>query len=262
MEFTSGLFQSAPRSRDRGDRIRWVTPIGSTRFNPRPGHATGATQNQHQFFRPPGVSIRAPVTRPGRRAAAQGLRVAARVSIRAPVTRPGRRRHRRSHERLQWVSIRAPVTRPGRLFDDHDQAIQATVSIRAPVTRPGRLEGTVRSGQGELFQSAPRSRDRGDPPITILRWIWSCFNPRPGHATGATNCIRAAAAGGSCFNPRPGHATGATQTGQTADEMSYGFNPRPGHATGATFVARVPVGRGTVSIRAPVTRPGRPPLRP
>ena len=38
-----------------------------------------------------------------------------------------------------------------------------------------------------LFQSAPRSRDRGDAKYRVLYGYYCCFNPRPGHATGATS---------------------------------------------------------------------------
>ena len=85
------------------------------------------------------------------------------VSIRAPVTRPGRLRSSRTRRASGRVSIRAPVTRPGRHYRKRLFSSCAVVSIRAPVTRPGR----------HVFQM-------------MLAAIRAGFNPRPGHATGAT----------------------------------------------------------------------------
>jgi hypothetical protein len=143
------MFQSAPRSRDRGDgsghspRSDFITPHG---FNPRPGHATGATTRLAGLpahAKSQLVSIRAPVTRPGRPDGpildGDPPRY---VSIRAPVTRPGRRAARSSPGEVRIVvSIRAPVTRPGRRIHGSlfpARVLQPLVSIRAPVTRPGR----------------------------------------------------------------------------------------------------------------------------
>ena len=61
-----------------------------------------------------------------------------------------------------------------------------------------------------MFQSAPRSRDRGDPGTGTIWKAGMRFNPRPGHATGATGITGEEQAVIGCFNPRPGHATGAT----------------------------------------------------
>ncbi len=38
-----------------------------------------------------------------------------------------------------------------------------------------------------LFQSAPRPRDRGDHDFHAAFAVSNCFNPRPGHVTGATH---------------------------------------------------------------------------
>jgi len=62
----------------------------------------------------------------------------------------------------------------------------------------------------QQFQSAPRSRDRGDASAAITRRFTLSFNPRPGLATGATSDRRCAWCHWSGFNPRPGLATGAT----------------------------------------------------
>ena len=155
-------------------------------FNPRPGLATGATQ----------VRI------------LPGLLVC--VSIRAPVSRPGRPRGTMLVQATGGVSIRAPVSRPGRQYHRHHEQRKHTVSIRAPVSRPGRLRLRRRLRRMMKFQSAPRSRDRGDsPPASPLRPAYR-FNPRPGLATGATEQQQSCPRRQQCFNPRPGLATGAT----------------------------------------------------
>src|ERR1041385_9156501 len=66
-------------------------------------------------------------------------------------------------------------------------ANRGQVSIRAPVTRPGRLAGTLTAPVVTELQSAPRSRDRGDPKAGSGQALVGRFNPRPGHATGATS---------------------------------------------------------------------------
>ena len=77
-----------------------------------------------------------------------------------------------------------------------------------------------------------------------------CFNPRPGHVTGATIIPQAGRAGNESFNPRPGHVTGATLPDDEIAALLLRFNPRPGHVTGATVGGTALV---YVSIRAPAT---------
>ena len=224
------------------------------------------------------------------------------------------------------VSIRAPVTRPGRpIF----RAVWRRQCRFNP--RPGHSTGATRSRfckvLSKAFQSAPRSLDRGDTTAGWREPRGSCFNPRPGHSTGATKVsVKVAVlhkfqsaprsldrgdtvilspspalvlfqsaprsldrgdrircrvfAGRSSFNPRPGHSTGATDVnffnplafavsirapvtrpgrpgGHSILKMDGCFNPRPGHSTGATPRLRLHGNCFEVSIRAPVTRPGR-----
>ena len=204
------MFQSAPRSRDRGDVGGLRSNVPDIRFNPRPGHATGATHCSC-----------------------------------GTVTKVS-------------VSIRAPVTRPGRLSDPlltyQDCAFQSAPRSRDRGDSAPRPQQT----RTEPFQSAPRSRDRGDPVWLMINAVSRSFNPRPGHATGATGCHGVARFRHVCFNPRPGHATGATCQSATRVTPQAGFNPRPGHATGATLAMGRKPTVPMVSIRAPVTRPGRP----
>ena len=137
------------------------------------------------------------------------------------------------------MDIRSFNPRPGHATgataDGLKIVLDADVSIRAPVTRPGRL--------------FPFRRSPG---------FWFCFNPRPGHATGATSNQTPDYTVSGRFNPRPGHATGATDAVYASKDIERCFNPRPGHATGATEADIVEARIYAVSIRAPVTRPGRP----
>ncbi len=157
-------FQSAPRSRDRGDR--------------KPATLARAIV----------VSIRAPVTRPGR----QFLRCEKGHSGNSFNPRPG-------HATGATARLDATENLSRRFNPRPGHATGATMQPNAPHQPCG-------------FQSAPRSRDRGDriPKST------------PGQSTS--------------FNPRPGHATGATPNGWSIRNRGRGFNPRPGHATGATHV--------------------------
>ena len=155
-------FQSAPRSFDRGDTVELPTVTLRDGFNPRPGPSTGATQRY--------ATVHIPLTcfnpRPGPSTGATlGCRRDCRlpgVSIRAPVLRPGRLPGRGPSQRIDSVSIRAPVLRPGRPPLNFPPLPYGTVSIRAPVLRPGRLQIRTCYVRIAEFQSAPRSFDRGD----------------------------------------------------------------------------------------------------
>ena len=64
---TEIVFQSAPRSGDRGDAFaERRSPFASVCFNPRPGPETGAIAKVPTGNYKMVVSIRAPVRRPGR----------------------------------------------------------------------------------------------------------------------------------------------------------------------------------------------------
>ncbi len=302
---TNYWFQSAPRSRDRGDALLLRNCDQSKCFNPRPGHATGATPGDAFCFTDGTVSIRAPVTRPGRphvfdSAEPRGwFQSAPRSRDRGDLAaEPQRHRAKmfqsapRSRDRGDVGGLRSNVPdirfnpRPGHATGathcSCGTVTKVSVSIRAPVTRPGRLSDPLLTYQDcafqsaprsrdrgdsaprpqqtrtEPFQSAPRSRDRGDPVWLMINAVSRSFNPRPGHATGATGCHGVARFRHVCFNPRPGHATGATCQSATRVTPQAGFNPRPGHATGATLAMGRKPTVPMVSIRAPVTRPGRP----
>ena len=225
-------------------------------FNPRPGHATGATSSILRGRR----STPSFNPRPGHATGATAERL--------PVPRP----------LVMFQS--APRSRDrGDEVRSHGEG-RNVVSIRAPVTRPGRPAGNAGNAQQTVFQSAPRSRDRGDP--LCPRWVIRItgFNPRPGHATGATHCscgtvtkvsvsIRApvtrpgrlnqisAGLPANRFQSAPRSRDRGDIVSDRIEPSPTGFNPRPGHATGATEQRRVLCRVFQVSIRAPVTRPGR-----
>ncbi len=132
------------------------------RFNPRPAHASGAT-----YFRLPKIGHRCGFN--PRPAHASGATYQTSlpplclfVSIRAPLTRAGRRAPVRAIGQEIWVSIRAPLTRAGRLKRLREMVSLIRVSIRAPLTRAGRHTACVLNPESMPFQSAPRSRERGD----------------------------------------------------------------------------------------------------
>ena len=110
-----------------------------------------------------------------------------------------------------------------------------------------------------LFQSAPRSLDRGDARRTGSARGHGRFNPRPGHSTGATGQGDDTARDTLGFNPRPGHSTGATKVDRVTDEVTDEFQsaPRSLDRGDACMPLGDPPTLHVVSIRAPVTRPGR-----
>ena len=225
-------------------------------FNPRPGHATGATSSILRGRR----STPSFNPRPGHATGATSVDQSGVNGKSGFNPRPGH---------ATGATQRAPLT-----------ARCVQVSIRAPVTRPGRHVQYAATAGFNLFQSAPRSRDRGDP--LCPRWVIRItgFNPRPGHATGATHCscgtvtkvsvsIRApvtrpgrlnqisAGLPANRFQSAPRSRDRGDIVSDRIEPSPTGFNPRPGHATGATEQRRVLCRVFQVSIRAPVTRPGR-----
>ena len=172
------MFQSAPRSRDRGDALT-ASPHRSLcwfQSAPRSRDRGDFSQfhNRHQLS---GVSIRAPVSRPGRAVVAGAGVQSSIVSIRAPVSRPGRRR------RLGRTSESGFNPRPGLATGATRRrgwvCASVSVSIRAPVSRPGRHIRVYSQQTSPMFQSAPRSRDRGDQLKPMLGSWPTAFQSAP-----------------------------------------------------------------------------------
>ncbi len=132
------------------------------------------------------------------------------------------------------VSIRAPLSRAGRPIATKTCPTVEVVSIRAPLSRAGRRVVPTVAAPVIVFQSAPRSRERGDDANTVGVTHSIAFQSAPRSrergdiARSRTVCV------GQCFNPRPALASGATP------DANPGQGPR------------------LVSIRAPLSRAGRP----
>ena len=106
------------------------------------------------------------------------------------------------------------------------------VSIRAPIRRPGRDNSMATFGVTLMFQSAPRSEDRGE-----LVWLLVCLR----HNVSIRAPIR-----------RPGRVPWRRNR-----PAIRSFNPRPDPKTGARQLPVQPQRPALVSIRAPIRRPGR-----
>ena len=136
------VFQSAPRSEERGDLLPQVLLPRPSGFNPRPAPRSGAIRhglmrtNADKRFNP----------RPAPRSGAIG------VFRKMPQRSP--------------VSIRAPLRGAGRYSQRRDFAARS------------------------MFQSAPRSEERGDGFISLSRAKKRSFNPRPAPRSGAMGCHR------------------------------------------------------------------------
>ena len=159
-------FQSTPRSIERGDRQR--QDRGDARdyrgFNPRPARSSGATRQAADWNRGIDVSIHAPLDRAGRRPEILQRNWRRRVSIHAPLDRAGRP-----------IPHLFPLTHCSRFNP-----------------RPARSSGATRAGEAligakRLFQSTPRSIERGDPSRKKpVQGLLQGFNPRPARSSGAT----------------------------------------------------------------------------
>ena len=277
-------FQSAPRARARGDQASPAPSPAQPRFNPRPALARGATRRRRAAGWNSQVSIRAPRTRAGRQATVtpptttSEFQSAPRARARGddkekpavavllcfnprPAHARGATGYKSRLGRSIGVSIRAPRTRAGRRLGSNRERRKRPVSIRAPRTRAGRHTLIQTTGVGNLFQSAPRARARGDQlcaqNITNLYVFQSAPRARARGDGGTYNIVncriefqsapRARARGDllwaerhqllCCFNPRPAHARGATFGCHFHSPAWLSFNPRPAHARGATSSA-------------------------
>jgi hypothetical protein len=195
------------------------------RFNPRPGHVTGATEQGNGYQLAQTKQIRSFNPRPGHVTGATSC----------------------SNNLLKTVAIYCFNPRPGHVTgattrinaSAADQCCRLFQS--APRSRDRGDDALLPWHVGKkstitLFQSAPRSRDRGDarsPARVSARWLGRKFQSAP----------RSRDRGDSIS-----YETCSTRTFTS-------FNPRPGHVTGATFGPPriIPLRGAVVSIRAPVT---------
>ena len=107
-----------------------------------------------------------------------------------------------------------------------------------------------------MFQSAPRSEDRGESlgDGIALRFGVSIRAPirRPGRGSYPFSL-----SGLRSFQSAPRSEDRGEAATRTASAACARFNPRPDPKTGARQVGRVLRTHATVSIRAPIRRPGR-----
>ena len=136
---------------------------------------------------------------------------------------------------IHAVSIRAPIRRPGRLLSPHNCVEFAGFNPRPdPKTGATRVTACPQSPR-DVFQSAPRSEDRGD------------FRGLGSHGVNTS------------FNPRPDPKTGATVHKRYLDYENILFQSAPrSEDRGDKGICLFPCAGG-VSIRAPIRRPGRRP---
>ncbi len=257
-------FQSAPRSVERGDCLRCPRLRGLSRFNPRPAQSSGATLDA------------------GRTSLAYD------VSIRAPLSRAGRPSHEPNPGNV-LVSIRAPLSRAGR-HRVADDPVQHTPRFNP---RPAQSSGATCGRQcvDELrwrfnprpAQSSGATAQHADRDVTNVS-----FNPRPAQSSGATRRIRDVAdrvlrvsiraplsrAGrlasaystsrraGLQFQSAPRSVErGDAWRNRVGPPFSHRFNPRPAQSSGATCRGSPRSRTDQVSIRAPLSRAGRPAAR-
>ncbi len=186
---TGALFQSTPRSEERGDvgGLEQVRGLAVS-FNPRPAPKNGATCEPLLGPLLTLVSIHAPLRRTGRLQHRHQGRQAHGVSIHAPLRRTGRLRMLSSSS----LPLRFQSTPRSEERGDSGRAWHVsrwTVSIHAPLRRTGRpVVARVNPAALSLFQSTPRSEERGDLSQLIAPPPVRCFNPRPAPKNGATGC--------------------------------------------------------------------------
>ncbi len=248
------MFQSAPRSGDRGDEVasgglrgeavsirasvrrprrqaRKQAGIDCLGFNPRLGPETEATLG---LYRAKVVGLFQSAPRSGDRGDPDPLPPPDRagVSIRASVRRPRRRVAGREGHREGGFNPRlGPETEATR--GGARARCPRVVSIRASVRRPRRRFLRVDPLAGDVFQSAPRSGDRGDRNVSTR---------------GASGCTFQSA-------PRSGDRGDPPFSESSSLSRKFQSAPRSGDRGDDSRRRRPP--RFQVSIRASVRRPRR-----
>ena len=153
--------ESSPRSRERGHILTKLLSKEGSSFNPRPAHASGTTGSVPVRTSDSHVSIRAPLTRAGRQSAM--IMLATLVAFQsAPRSRERGDRARFQGELGPHCFNPRPAHASGATRPIIGLALVGPVSIRAPLTRAGRQLAMVMLWNDMVFQSAPRSRERGD----------------------------------------------------------------------------------------------------
>ena len=180
-------FQSAPRSEERGDGHHHPTSPQKCCFNPRPAPKSGAIQTTSGQTTDQRVSIRAPLRRAGRwhrcgyrrQWRCFNPRPAPKSGAMTPAfhessqgacfnPRPAPKSGAISTPALPFPALLSfnprPAPKSGAIYEQILAEKQANVSIRAPLRRAGRCKKAGASFVPAMFQSAPRSEERGDTP--------------------------------------------------------------------------------------------------
>ena len=204
------------RGAGRPSAVRVISPPCC--FNPRPAPRSGATREGERELAGGVVSIRAPLRGAGRRT---NLPVRAPYPLFQSAPRSeerGDRSRRKSLRVGQWfqsaprseergdLSARSntppsacfnprPAPRSGATGSGRYHLGGFGVSIRAPLRGAGRHWPVAASTSGLVFQSAPRSEERGDRAVGPYPHGGRCFNPRPAPRSGATVAIHRAGGG-------------------------------------------------------------------
>ena len=180
----------------------------SSRFNPRPALASGTTPPCGHPCAVGVVSIRAPLSRAGRRKAdfgilwyngfnprpalASGTTPMIRFTSRTMMFQSAPRSRERDDLHSPIAPLRPcrfnprPALASGTTFVSTARISDECVSIRAPLSRAGRPRRPNARRAARRFQSAPRSRERDDSMSAKLPLGFIGFNPRPALASGTT----------------------------------------------------------------------------
>ena len=204
---------------------------------------------------PTSVSIRAPLRGAGRSACFAKCRSERRFQSAPRSEERGDIRSGGTSPREACFNPR-PAPRSGAMDSFLSPARRSGVSIRAPLRGAGRWVAIDDLGDIHMFQSAPRSEERGDLALGIKPPSAWCFNPRPAPRSGAMGpqyrellrksvSIRAPLRGAGRFD----------DSGTVTATMR--FNPRPAPRSGAIPLKSSKGVSTSVSIRAPLRGAGR-----
>ncbi len=248
------MFQSAPRSEERGDDFDsanllsdWVSIRAPLR---RAGRCLYAARimRRYKFQSAPRSEERGDLAL-GTSAAPQD------VSIRAPLRRAGRcRKQRRIRSEID-VSIRAPLRRAGRYCASNCANLRRCFNPR-PAPKSGAMRSAPLSASLPAFQSAPRSEERGDcAPVDKL--LFERVSIRAPLRRAGRYRLSADRLACTMFQSAPRSEERGDFAERRGSATPGGFNPRPAPKSGAILGARDAVGNVVVSIRAPLRRAGR-----
>ena len=137
--------------------------------------------------------------------------------------------------RTNRVSIRSPHRSKGRHLGDLFVVQGKLVSIRSPHRSKGRLVTTQWTDSAGMFQSAPLTEARGDPPSRCGIHETDCFNPLPSPKQGETSPVANSSFLRCCFNPLPSPKQGETPCATPSRSFRYVSIRSPHRSKGRPF---------------------------